>query len=114
MIILWMCMCTQSLSHVQLNPMDCSLSGSSVHGIIPVRNTGVRCHFLLQGILPIQGLNPRLLHYQADSSPLGHRRSPILWTFCFCLVAKLCPTLCDPMDCSMAGSAAFHCLPVFA
>ena len=47
MIILWMCVCTQSLSHVQLNPMDCSLSGSSVHGIIPVRNTGVRCHFLL-------------------------------------------------------------------
>ena len=32
------------------------------------------CHFLLQGILPIQGLNPRLLHllyWQADSLPLG-------------------------------------------
>ena len=27
----------------------------------PGRNTGVGCHFLLQGIFPIQGLNPRLL-----------------------------------------------------
>ena len=32
------------------------------------------CHFLLQGILPIQGLNPHLLYllyWQADSLPLG-------------------------------------------
>ena len=26
------------------------------------RNTGVGSHFLLQGIFPIQGSNPRLLH----------------------------------------------------
>ena len=29
------------------NPMDCSLPGSSVHGIFQ-KNTGVGCHFLLQ------------------------------------------------------------------
>ena len=35
--------------------------------------------------------------------------------FCFwCSVAKFCPTLCDPMDCSVPGSSAFHCLPEFA
>ena len=28
--------------------------------------------FLLQGIFPIQGLNPHLLHWQADSLPLRH------------------------------------------
>ena len=28
--------------------MDCSLTGSSVHGIFPGNNTGVGCHFLLQ------------------------------------------------------------------
>ena len=28
--------------------MDCSLPGSSVHGIFPGKNTGVGCHFLLQ------------------------------------------------------------------
>ena len=31
------------------------------------KNTGVGCHFFLQGILPIQGLNPHLLHWQKDS-----------------------------------------------
>ena len=41
--------------------MDCSPSGSSVHGISPGKNTGVGCHSLLQGIFPTQGLNPRLL-----------------------------------------------------
>ena len=30
------------------------------------KNTGVGCHFLLQGILPTQGSNLNLLHSQAD------------------------------------------------
>ena len=37
----------------------------------PAKNTGVGCHFLLQGIFQIQGLNPfllRLLPWQEDSS----------------------------------------------
>ena len=29
------------------NPMDCSLPGSSVHGIFPGKSTGVGCHCLL-------------------------------------------------------------------
>ena len=33
----------------------------------PGKNTGVGCHFLLQGIFPSQGLNPCLLHQQAYS-----------------------------------------------
>ena len=38
----------------------------------PGKNTGEVCHFLLQGIFPTQGSNPRflcLLHWQADSLP---------------------------------------------
>ena len=27
---------------------------------------------------------------------------------CVCLVAESCPTLCDPMDCSMPGSPVHH------
>ena len=41
----------------------------------PGKNTGVGCHFLLQGIFPIQGLNwylLGLLHWQADSLLLRH------------------------------------------
>ena len=40
--------------------MDCSLPGSSVHEIFPVKRTGVGCRFLLQGIFPTQGSNPGL------------------------------------------------------
>ena len=41
----------------------------------PGENTGVSCHFLLQGIFPIQRLTPCflcLLNQQADSLPLHH------------------------------------------
>ena len=40
------------------NSMDCSLSGSSVHGTLQARILGF--HALLQGIFPIQGSNPCL------------------------------------------------------
>ena len=49
------------------DPMDCSPPGSSV--LFPGKNTGVSCHFLLQGIFPKQGSNSRLLHWQVESSP---------------------------------------------
>ena len=39
-------------------PMDCNLSGSSVHGIFSGKSTGVGCHFHLQGIFLNQGSNP--------------------------------------------------------
>ena len=39
-------------------------------------NTGVGCHFLLQGIFPCQGSNPSLLRWQAGSLPLSHQGSP--------------------------------------
>ena len=45
------------------------LPGPSVHGDSPGKNTGVGCHVLLQEIFPTQVLNPRLLHWQADSLP---------------------------------------------
>ena len=57
---------------VLCDPMNCSLPGSSVHGIFQARigkNTGVGCHFLLPGIFPTQESNPRLLHWQANSLP---------------------------------------------
>ena len=33
---------------------------------------------------------------------------------CCCSVAKSCPTLCSPMNCSMPGSSVLHYLPEFA
>ena len=90
----------------------------------PGKNTGVGCHF--QGLFPTQGLCPGvlcLLYWQVDSLPMHHLGSPpfpyglflkywiefpvlysrsllvIYFTYGCCLVAKLCPTLFDPMDC---------------
>ena len=42
----------------------------------PGKNTGVVCHFLLQGIFLTQGSNPSLLHWQVDSLPLSQQGSP--------------------------------------
>ena len=66
--------CASSLSYVRLcNPMVCSPPGSSVHGGLPGKNTGVGCHALFQGTFPTQGSNLRLLHllhWQVGSLPL--------------------------------------------
>ena len=70
-------MCVHAQSCLTLcDPVDCSPPGSSVHGIFPGKNTGIGCHFLLQGIFLTQGSKPCLLHWQADSLPLSHPGSP--------------------------------------
>ena len=45
----------------------------------PGKNTGVGCHFLLQGIFLTQGLNLCLLCWQVDSLPLRHLGSLVLY-----------------------------------
>ena len=57
-------------------PMDCSPSGSSVHGDSIGKNTGVGCHALLQGIFPTQGSNPGLLYCRWILYHLRHQGSP--------------------------------------
>ena len=58
-----MCACSVPQSCLTLcNPMDCPWDS-------PGKNTGVACHFLLQGIFPTQGSNlhfPWLLHWQMN------------------------------------------------
>ena len=39
----------------------------------PGQTTGVRGRFLLQGIIPTQGLNPGLLHYRQILYQLSHQ-----------------------------------------
>ena len=59
------CVCAQ-LCPTVCNPMDCNLSGTSVHGISQARMLEWVAVFLLQGTFPTQGPNPSLLcllHY---------------------------------------------------
>ena len=68
----------QSLSCIGLfcDPMNYNPPGSLFPCELPGKNTGVNCHFLLQGIFSTQGSNLSLLHWQAGSLPLSHQGSP--------------------------------------
>ena len=59
----------------------CSPPGSFLHGDSPGKNTGVSCHFLLQGIFPTQGSNPDLLHCRWILYWLSHQESPFSVTW---------------------------------
>ena len=54
------------------DPVDCSPPGSSVHGILQAKNTGVGGHALLQGIFLTQGSNPSLLQLLHCRQILDH------------------------------------------
>ena len=64
------------LCPLRCHPVDWS-SGSSVHGILRARILEWIGHFLLQEIFLTQGLNWHLLHWQADSLPPSHLRTPL-------------------------------------
>ena len=69
----------------------------------PGQNTGVGCHFLLQGIFPTQGSNMGLLHYRQILYQMSHQeRSAAAAAAAKSLQSY--PTLCDPIDCSLPAS----------
>ena len=73
---------------------SCSVMSDSMqpHGLQPARllcpwgfpskNTGVGCHFLLQGIFPTQGSNPGLPHCRQTLYHLSHQGSPLVLGLC--------------------------------
>ena len=61
------------------NPMDCSPTGSSLHGDSPGKNTGVGCHALVQEIFPTQRLNPGFPHCGGFFTILATREAPAFW-----------------------------------
>ena len=67
-----MCSAPQSCSTL-CDPMDCSPPGPPVHDF-PGKNTGVGCHFPLQGIFLTQGSNlvsPELVGRFFTAEPSG-------------------------------------------
>ena len=70
-------------------------------------------HFLFFGSCAPRGGKKNIQKYL--SSPLSFSASYEPHSCCqFSSVAQLCPTLCDPMDCSMPGLPVLHYLPEFA
>ena len=68
----------KSVSLTLCDPMDCSLPGSSVHGVSR-QDTGVGCHFLLQKIFPTQRWNPGVPHCRQTLYRLSHQRSLVIY-----------------------------------
>ena len=45
--------------------------------------------------------------------PSGGTYCQVVFLHHCCSVAKLCPAVCDPVDCSTPGFPVLHCLPIF-
>ena len=86
------------------HPMDCSLPGSSIHGIFQAK-------VLEWGAIAFSEVNPRSSYSTNLTQTLDdfktHTHTHIFKYTPSAAAAKLlqsCPTLCDPMDCSPPGS----------
>ena len=90
------------------NPMDCSPSGSSVHGILQAR-------ILKWVAIPFSRGSSQPRDWTQVSCIAG--RFSTVWTSFssvqFSPVAQSCPTLCDPMNRSMPRLPVHHHLPEF-
>ena len=71
----WVLLLVTQLCLTLCDLMDCTPPASSVYGISQARILGEMA-MSAPGDLPIQGLNPCLLHGQVDSVPLTHQGSP--------------------------------------
>ena len=103
-----------------------SKHGSSPHGVYPPSGTG-RIQKMHDQEDQTQLWDPNLrdltvicsLHFQNGETvccPHVLVRPSVMCcklSIC-CFIAQLCPTLCDPMDCSTPDFPVFHCLPEFA
>ena len=86
------------------NSMDCI-----VYGVTKSLTWLSTFHFISFSIV-----SSRVIHviaYMKMSFLLWLNNIPL---YSYCSVAKLYPTLCNPMDCSMPGFPILHCLPEFA
>ena len=105
-----MCVCVlvAKLCPTLCDPMDCGPPGSPVHGILQARILEWIAIPFPGRIFMTQGSNPDLLNCLWILYHLSHKASPIT-TFeserrKFSRLV-MCPTLCDPMDCSLPGSS---------
>ena len=75
----FVCVCVCSVMSNSLQPHGLQPTRLFYPWDYPNKNTGMGCHFLLQGISLTHGSNQSLmslLHWQVDSLPLNHLRSP--------------------------------------
>ena len=103
----WVSEWSRSSCQTLCDPMDCSLPGSSLHGILQARvlewvaisfSTGSSQPRVQTRVSCIPGRRFNLW---------ATRRSLLIIFFILLLFTQSCPTLCNPMDCSMPGFLSF-------
>ena len=84
----------------------------------PGKRTGIGCHFLLQAILPTQGLNPGLLQCRQILYRLSHQGSPLntgkgetIFTFLHALPPSLLPQHFPPNTLTYTHKQEHLCVP---
>ena len=98
------------------DPMDCNLLGSSVHGILQAR--------VLEWGAFAFSMSPLMIHQRYFSflswclafpfDTFFEFPSLFILPICFFMsVTQLCPTLCEPMNCSTPGLPVHHQLLEF-
>ena len=104
-------------------PGSCSITCVSIsgeeqeclgHWVLGLRSSG---HDLeVQASVPPTSHQQGLSHTATPGcNGWGWMEPPVfLVVICCCLVANLCPTLCDPVDCITPGFLILNCLPEFA
>ena len=101
--------CLPDRSHWSIASAQCLPSASLFLLIFPsfTLNSTSATHWVYEGC------QPSALSVSSFSLKFIHTYSPILSSVQFSSVAQLCPTLCDPMDCSTPGLPVHHQLPEF-
>ena len=100
----------QSINHVWLfcTPWTVACQSSLPMGF-PSKNTGVDCHFLLQGIFPTHWSNLQLLCWLVDSWLLSHQSPWLL--FINTLLGPLVPLGSSLVLCCLHGMFFHHIFP---
>ena len=104
------------------NPIDRGPWQATVYGIaksqiwlstrsFPLSN-GRECSCFAQQRKPMTKQKDNLL-WEMGKNMLFIYFSPCIYKYSCCSVAQWCPTLCDPMDCSMPVFPVLHHLPEF-
>ena len=110
---LFLCLLSHSVVSYSLQPHGLYPAGLFCPLNFPGKNTGVDCHFLLQGNLPDPGVKPLSPTSPVSTGRLFTTVPPGKWKFQFSSAIQSCPTLCNPMNRSRPGLPVHHQLPEF-
>ena len=102
-----------SLCPTLCNPMDCSLPGSTIHGILQARILEWVAISFSRGSSWCRDWTCMSCALQEDFLPDELEMGCLLSAF-YCSVAQSCLTLCDSVDCSTPGFPILYCLPEFS